>query len=82
MTAWARWLAAGERSALAFVRRWWRPGVCLSMAASLAVNGTILPLMTRTYPDLLGLAALAAALAPFAWLRTSEKVKGVNDTGA
>lgn len=65
-----------EQGALALVRRWWRPIVCLSMGGSLFVNGCVLPLLTKTYPDLTGLAALAVSLAPFAWLRSADKAKG------
>jgi hypothetical protein len=66
-----------QEIALCLVRKWWRPIVCVSMGGSLLVNGIILPLWTKTYPDLLGLAAVCGALTPFAWLRTKEKVEGV-----
>ncbi|WP_293460823.1 hypothetical protein [Phenylobacterium sp.] len=46
------------------------------MGGSLFVNGVVLPLVTKTYPDLTGLAALAVSLAPFAWLRSADKAKG------
>lgn len=60
-----------------FVKKTWRPAICFHMGLVLLVNGVVLPLVNRSVPDLLGLAALIAALAPFAWLRTVEKTKGV-----
>jgi hypothetical protein len=40
------------------------------------VNGVAVPLMTRSYPDLTGLAACIVAAAPFAAIRAWEKAKG------
>lgn len=70
-----------QEMALCLVRKWWRPLVCLGIGGSLIVNGMVIPLLTRTVPDLVGLAALVTAAAPFAWLRTHEKVKGVTQAG-
>ncbi|MCA3732941.1 MAG: hypothetical protein IM662_02365 [Phenylobacterium sp.] len=50
--------------------------VQLGIGGSLIVNGIALPLITRTYPDLTGLAACIAAAAPFAAIRAWEKAKG------
>jgi len=72
-------LAILSEIALCAVRKWWRPLVCISMGLSLLVNGVLLPVVTRTFPDLTGLAALCVALAPFAWLRTHEKIKGASE---
>jgi len=72
-----KWLESTVDVAVCFVRKTWRPAICFQMGMVLMTNGVVLPLMTRTVPDLLGLAALIAALAPFAWLRTVEKSKGV-----
>lgn len=73
-------LALASEIALCAVRKWWRPIVCISMGLSLLVNGVALPLILRQFPDLTGLAALCVALAPFAWLRTHEKIKGAVET--
>lgn len=62
---------------LCLVRKWWRPLVCVGMGGALIVNGIVIPLLTRISADLTGLAALCAALTPFAWLRTVEKREGV-----
>lgn len=70
-----KWFVEVSDMALCFARKWWRPAICIGMAGSILVNGIALPLMTRTYPDLVGLAAVVAALAPFAWFRTQEKIK-------
>lgn len=72
-------LAVLSEIALCAVRKWWRPLVCMSMGLSLLVNGVILPLITLTFPDLTGLAAVCVALSPFAWLRTQEKFKGATE---
>ncbi|MCA3504780.1 MAG: hypothetical protein IOD05_16340 [Rhodobacter sp.] len=50
--------------------------VQLGIGGSLIVNGIALPLITRTFPDLTGLAACIAAAAPFAAIRAWEKAKG------
>ena len=58
------------------VTKWWRPLTCLAIAGSVFVHGIILPLMTKTYPDLMGLSALiTAATAAFA-VREWAKIKG------
>lgn len=72
-------LAIISEIALCAVRKWWRPLVCISMGLALLVNGVVIPLITRTVPDLTGLAALCVALSPFAWLRTKEKIKGATE---
>jgi len=72
---------AFQGAALCAVRKWWRPLVQLGIGGSLIVNGVAVPLITRTYPDLGGLAACIVAAAPFAAIRAWEKAKGttVND---
>jgi len=72
-----RGLTGAIDAAVCVVGKSWRPLICISMGGVLLVNGIVLPLWTRTYPDLMGLAAVCGALAPFAWLRTKEKVEGV-----
>lgn len=70
-----------QEMALCLVRKWWRPLVCLGIGGSVLVNGVIIPLLNRTVPDLIGLAALITAAAPFAWLRTHEKIRGATHSG-
>lgn len=72
-----KWLEKTVDVAVCFVRKTWRPMICFFMGLVLLTNGVVIPLTTLTVPDLLGLAALIGALAPFAWLRTIEKTKGV-----
>lgn len=74
--------------ALGFVRKWWRPLICLGISAILLitsailiVSGIYLPLKTGTAVEwsgfaqtLAALAALIGSVAPFAWLRTKEKI--------
>ena len=67
---------AAQEAALCAVRKWWRPLVQLGIGGSLIVNGIAVPLITRTYPDLVGLAACIVAAAPFAAIRAWEKAKG------
>lgn len=67
-----------SNSALCFSRQWWRPIICLSIGGSVLVNGVIVPILTHTYPDLTGLAAVIAAASPFAYFRSSEKKAGVS----
>lgn len=68
-----------QEVALCFVRKWWRPAVCVGIAGSLITNGMILPLITKTIPDLTGLAAVIAAASPFAMIRGFEKKWGVSE---
>lgn len=75
MTLRAR-LMAIQNIALCIIRRWWRPLVQLGIGGSVVVNGVVLPLITRQWPDLTGLAALVVAASPFAAIRAWEKVKG------
>lgn len=65
-----------QSAALCAVRKWWRPLVQLGIGGSLIVNGVAVPLITRSYPDLGGLAACIVAAAPFAAIRAWEKAKG------
>lgn len=71
--------ACFERLALCFFRKWWRPSTCVIAAGTVAVNGIYLPIKTHTAADLTGLAAVLAALAPFAIARTAELIKGRTD---
>lgn len=71
-----RLILDAQAAALCAVRKWWRPLVQLGIGGSLIVNGVAVPLLTRTSPDLTGLAACIAAAAPFAAIRAWEKAKG------
>jgi hypothetical protein len=68
--------SAVERVALCAFRKWWRPTTCVIAAGTVAVNGIYIPLKTHQAADLTGLAAVLAALAPFAIARTAELIKG------
>lgn len=68
-----------QNVALCVVRKWWRPAVCIGIAGSILNVGIYLPLVTKQYPDLVGLAALIASAAPFAWFRSQEKRHGVKE---
>lgn len=70
------WLLNAQSVALCAVRKWWRPMVQLGIGGALLVNGVVLPLLTRQYPDLAGLAACIAAASPFAAIRAWEKARG------
>jgi len=65
-----------QEMALCLIRKWWRPLTCLGIAGSLMVHGVVLPLMTRTSPDLTGLAALVTACAAAFAVREWGKIKG------
>ena len=65
-----------QEAALCLIRKWWRPLTCLGIAGSMMVHGVVLPLMTRTSPDLAGLAALVTACAAAFAVREWGKIKG------
>lgn len=71
-----RWL---DVAANCFFKKWWRPVTCVIAAGTVYVNGIHIPLKTGTGADLTGLAALLAALSPFAIARTVELVMGRKD---
>lgn len=62
--------------ALCLIRKWWRPLTCLGIAGSMIVHGVVLPLMIRSHPDLMGLAALVTACAAAFAVREWGKCKG------
>ena len=72
----AKWV---EGAALCFFRKWWRPVTCVVAAGAVYANGIHIPLTTGTAADLTGLAALLAALAPFAIARSAELIMGRKD---
>lgn len=61
---------------LNLVRTWWRPFSCIGIAGAVLVNGVILPLSTKTQPDLTGLAALVTAVSAAFAVREWGKIKG------
>ena len=71
-------LAAFEKSALKFIRRWWRPITCIWIAGTMAVHGVILPLIGKE-TDLTGLSLLVTATAGAFAVREYGKIKGVSD---
>lgn len=68
-----------DRVGLCFFRKWWRPLTCVIAAGTVYVNGIHIPIATGQGADLTGLAALLAALSPFAIARTVEVVMGRKD---
>lgn len=62
--------------ALCLIRKWWRPLTCVGIAATMWVQGVIIPLATKTVPDLTGLAALVTAIAAAFAVREWGKTKG------
>lgn len=86
-------LSALSDLALCFVRKWWRPLICLGISAVLlitsailVVSGIYLPLKTGTAVEWTGFAQTLAAMAaligsvtPFAWLRTKEKIEAAKE---
>lgn len=81
---------------LCFVRKFWRPIVCMGVALSslnlgltIFVGGIWLPMLKGHQIDFNGLgslatgiAALVASLTPFVAARTWEKLKGVHEDAA
>ena len=68
-----------QEIALCVVRKWWRPIACIGIAGTVWVNGVMIPLMTKTTPDLTGLAALVTAVAAAFAVREWGKIKGVKE---
>lgn len=67
------WSVRAQAVALDIFRVWWRPLTCVTAFVTLAVNGIYLPLKLKAAADLTGLAAVLAALAPFAIARSFDK---------
>lgn len=70
-------LMRAQEIALCLIRKWWRPLTCVGIAGSMIVHGVVLPLLTRSHPDLTGLAALVTACAAAFAVREWGKTKGV-----
>ncbi len=58
------------------ITKWWRPATCVGMAATVWTQGVALPLISKTYPDLGGLAALFTAVVAAFAVREYAKTKG------
>ena len=67
------WASTSTDAVVCLIRKLWRPLVQLGIGGSILVHGVVLPILTRTSPDLTGLAALVAAASPFAVMRSLEK---------
>jgi hypothetical protein len=76
LVTFGRWL---DVAANCFFKKWWRPVTCVIAAGTVYVNGIHIPLAKHEAADLTGLAALLAALSPFAIARTVELVMGRKD---
>lgn len=62
-----------------FIQKWWRPLTQLGLVGTIWVQGVILPIMTKTFPDLMGLSALVTAIVAAFAVRTYEKAKGMDN---
>ena len=59
------------------IRVWWRPLTCVGIAASVAVNGVLIPLLKQEPVELMGWAAVITACATAFGVREWGKIKGV-----
>ncbi len=64
------------------IRVWWRPLTCVGIAASVAVNGVVLPLMNNEPVELMGWAAVITACATAFGVREWGKIKGADNYDA
>ena len=60
------------------IRVWWRPLTCVGIAASVAVNGVFIPLITQEPVELMGWAAVITACATAFGVREWGKIKGAD----
>jgi hypothetical protein len=58
------------------ITKWWRPATCVGMAVTVWTQGVALPMTTKTYPDLGGLAALFTAVVAAFAVREFAKTRG------
>lgn len=58
------------------ITKWWRPITCVGMAAAVWTQGVVLPLISKAYPDLTGLAALFTAVVAAFAVREFAKTRG------
>ena len=60
------------------IRVWWRPLTCVGIAASVAVNGVLIPLLKQEPVELMGWAAVITACATAFGVREWGKIKGAD----
>lgn len=70
-------ILAAQEIALCFVRKWWRPVTCIGIAGGSIVNLIVIPLMTKSVPDMSDAAAYVAATTAAFGVRAFEKWKGL-----
>lgn len=58
------------------IRVWWRPLTCVGIAASVFVNGVLIPLLKQEPVELMGWAAVITACSTAFAVREWGKIKG------
>lgn len=71
-----------QEAALCLVRKWWRPLTQLGIAGGMIVNGVVIPIIKRDFPDLTALAAYVAAATAAFGVRAWEKHKSADSDDA
>lgn len=51
-----------SNAALGIIKKWWRPILCICMAAAVYVHGVYLPMKTQTPADLTSLVGVVTAI--------------------
>lgn len=74
-------LVRGLNVTICFARKIWRPLTQLGIAATLIVNGVVVPLVKWEVPDMTAMAAYVAAATAAFGIRAWEKHKGTDDAG-
>lgn len=69
-----------QEIALCLIRKWWRPIAAVGIAGTMIVNGVVLPIILKSFPDLMGLAALITAVAGAFAVREWGKIRGTDKT--
>lgn len=67
-----------EKACLERIRVWWRPVTCIGIAAGVAINAVILPLMRKEPISLTDLAATIASCATIFAVREWGKINGAD----
>ena len=73
MPRWAAWI---DTSLNCFFNKWWRPIGCAGIVAAIWTNGVIVPILSRTVPDMGALAVFCSTFAALAGIREWAKIKG------
>jgi hypothetical protein len=63
--------------AQAVIRMWWRPLAQLGLTATVWTLGVYIPIITKSFPDMVALAALVSAIVAAFGVRAWEKHKGI-----